>query len=160
MLLFESLLVIKPAYTNNSLYWELLCDCGEKCFATSTDLNRGRTNYCKKCVEKKSLKSALNLLFMNYKRHAKDRNLIFELTIEEFSSLISMNCFYCKLKPMQTLHKKGMRFGLIYNGIDRQDNAVGYILSNCVPACKYCNFAKREFPLNEFLNWIEKLKHS
>jgi len=157
---FKNLLAIRPSYVKNKkyLYWECRCDCGETCFATSTDLNRGRINYCKKCSEKKSHRSNLELLYGNYKRNSSKRNLFFDLSIDEFDILIKSNCFYCGIEPSQIFYKKGMKFSLKYNGVDRIDNNLGYKIENCVTACKFCNLAKRGFELNEFMEWINKIK--
>ena len=45
-----------------------------------------------------------------------------------------------------------------YNGIDRIDNNIGYTIDNSVSCCKYCNFAKNDFLLDEFLLWIKRTK--
>lgn len=53
-----------------------------------------------------------------------------------------------------------MRYGIIYNGIDRQDNSIGYKTENCVPCCKFCNLAKSKFTIKEFQEWINYLKQN
>lgn len=156
---FDSLLVIGEGYRDGkNLYWELQCDCGEITYATSTDLNRGRRNFCKKCGEKKSYLTALNCLFGNYIRGAEKRDLEFTLTFEEFEKLINQNCEYCEIPPKQIYTKKGLKSEVIYNGIDRQDNTIGYTKANSISCCKHCNFAKRESSIEEFLEWLEYLK--
>lgn len=140
------------------LYWECKCECGEICLITSTDLKRGRLNVCRNCTEIKSKESSLNLLYENYKRGALKRNLTFELNIEEFKKIITNNCNYCDSEPKQIYHKKGMKHGIIYNGIDRVNNKLGYTLDNCVTACKFCNFAKTQSNLEEFMAWLNNLK--
>ena len=39
------------------------------------------------------------------------------------------------------------------NGIDRIDNALGYIESNVVACCPICNLAKRNLPVDTFVSW-------
>ena len=34
---------------------------------------------------------------------------------------------------------------------DRVDSSLGYTVSNCVPCCKYCNQAKNDRSVSEFL---------
>jgi len=46
---------------------------------------------------------------------------------------------------------------LIYNGIDRVDNAIGYLTDNCVACCKVCNRAKLQMSKNEFFDHIKKI---
>lgn len=50
-----------------------------------------------------------------------------------------------------------MGWRLIYNGIDRIDNAKGYTIENSVTCCKRCNFAKRNMSYDEFISWGKKL---
>ena len=38
-----------------------------------------------------------------------------------------------------------------YNGIDRKDNALGYVEGNVVSCCKFCQYAKRDLPYEEFV---------
>jgi hypothetical protein len=42
-------------------------------------------------------------------------------------------------------------------GIDRRDNSVGYLISNCAPCCKNCNLAKRDMSEAEFLRWVARI---
>lgn len=83
----------------------------------------------------------------NYSRYctgAKKRNLLFELTIEDFNKLSPGKCHYC---------------GDDSAGIDRIDNTIGYIIDNCVPCCKSCNLMKRDYSYNEFLHKIQKISY-
>lgn len=158
---FDKFLVIERYKSDkNDLYWKCKCDCGEICYATSTNLKRGRKNFCKKCSKENSENSPIRLLYGNYKRNAIKRNLNFELSIDDFKNLISLDCFYCGTKPQQIYYKKGMLNNLIYNGIDRRNNDFGYIIKNCVTACKYCNLAKKNFKESDFINWINNIKNN
>lgn len=158
---YGKLTVIKRGYSDKkNLYWECKCECGELCYVTSSDLKRGRVNFCKKCNNEKSEKSALLILYNQYKKGSIKRGYKFDLTLNEFNKIIKQNCYYCGSEPKQKYHKKGMRYSVIYNGIDRQDNNIGYILGNCVPCCKFCNLAKSRFNLDEFIEWIESLKNN
>ncbi len=157
---YGKLTVIKKSHSDKrNLYWECVCECGELCYVNSSDLKRGRTNYCKRCNDKKSRNSILNDLYVRYKRGSLRRGYEFELSINEFKTIISQNCNYCGIEPKQIHNKKGMRYELIYNGIDRKNNDKGYILDNCVPCCKFCNFAKSKFDLNEFNEWLISIKN-
>ena len=46
---------------------------------------------------------------------------------------------------------------IMYNGIDRKDNNIGYIVSNCLPCCSWCNKAKLTNKYEDFLNYIERV---
>jgi hypothetical protein len=158
---FGKLLVTKEfKRIGKYLFWKCVCECGEISFVTSSDLKRGRINYCTKCNQQKSEKSILQVLYKNYKLNALKRNIPFNLTIDDFNKIITKNCDYCNVPPQQVLHKKGMKYDLTYNGIDRVDNNRGYSIDNCVPACKFCNLAKRNFKREEFIEWIGRIKGS
>lgn len=89
-----------------------------------------------------------------------------ELLFEDFYRLSQMNCYYCNAAPNNIQNaassKKSSQFLIkngyfIYNGLDRVDNNLPHILENVVPCCKYCNWAKRERTVEEFLEWIAKV---
>lgn len=105
--------------------------------------------------------AACNRLFRSYKRHAKDRNLEWNLTKEQFFKLTSGNCFYCDLEPLQKVYSNSKKQKpYIYNGIDRKNNKEGYYLENCVSCCSICNQAKLDLTLEEFKIWLKRIsKH-
>lgn len=82
--------------------------------------------------------------FHQYKKRAKKDNISFELTKEDCKPFYKTTCVYCG----DTIT------GL---GIDRVDNTKGYILSNCVPCCKTCNWMKRAQTKEEFFQQIKKI---
>ena len=45
---------------------------------------------------------------------------------------------------------------LIYNGLDRKDNNIGYSLDNCIPACHTCNRMKMDLSYDEFMTKIKQ----
>lgn len=84
-----------------------------------------------------------------YRRNARYRNVLFELTLTQFYYLTKEKCFYCGNPPFNLIRK------YIHNGIDRVDNNKGYIIGNAVPCCKRCNVAKGSMTVEEFRNHIE-----
>jgi hypothetical protein len=46
---------------------------------------------------------------------------------------------------------------IIRNGIDRKNSLEGYVPSNCVPCCKFCNSAKGIMSYDEFLAFARKI---
>lgn len=93
------------------------------------------------------------------KKNATNRNLSFELTIEQFTNFIKMNCFYCNSPPdkITVIKRVDNTIMFNYNGIDRKNSKLGYILDNCVPCCWMCNQAKLDKPFDKFINWLEKI---
>lgn len=141
------------------------CECGTLVWLTRQDFLSGHTKSCG-CFRRDERRgekgeSGLKSLFTSYKSGAKTRGLDFKLTLKEFKELTCQNCSYCNLVPSQLLIKRDHddpTWGqYLYNGIDRVDNTIGYILSNCVPCCKRCNIAKQDLTKKEFLAWIERL---
>lgn len=105
--------------------------------------------------------SHVNIAYNHYMKSAKERNLEFRLTKAEFRELVEQNCFYCGAEPQVRYTSKNLHGEYAWNGIDRVDNAIGYLKDNCVPCCSMCNFAKSTHTKEEFLNWIERVyKHS
>lgn len=94
--------------------------------------------------EKKKLpdgETAFNKLYYQYQYScAKSRNHKFTLTVNEFRFLVTQNCFYCEKVPSRI--KKSRESTFTFNGIDRVDNSVGYIMENCVTCCRECNTKK------------------
>lgn len=137
--------------------WELKCDCGETCFASSSDLNRGRRNFCESCNDRLSKLSPFKSLYGNYKRNAEKRGYSFELTLEQFVSIVLEECVYCGEPPNQWFKKEGAKEGVMYNGIDRFDNSIGYNVENAKSCCKFCNLAKNTFPSEDLISWLDRV---
>lgn len=166
---FNRLLVINRSKTvNRRSYWRCKCDCGNCCTVMGKLLRNDMTKSCG-CLQTEHAKtmrlilptgrSALNQLYANYKRQAMLRNLEFLLDISEFEILTKKICFYCGEEPSQ-IHPKVKRQHnghYVYNGIDRKDSSVGYVLSNCVPCCGTCNFMKKQSSVERFLEICAKI---
>jgi len=109
---------------------------------TGTD---GLHSACKQC-EKEYDKSIAGR-YVQYKHGAKRRNITFELSKDEFHSIVSHNCFFCGM-PHANM------------GVDRLDNSKGYLPDNCVPCCKYCNIMKRERSTLEFVKHCRRVTNN
>jgi hypothetical protein len=73
-----------------------------------------------------------------------DREIV--ISFEEFLQILDKPCFYCK----GSLGETGC-------GIDRVDNDIRYISSNCRPCCPQCNIAKCDYTEQEFREWVERV---
>jgi len=107
-----------------------------------------------------------NMIISRYRHAAKQRGLVWELTVEQFVVVTQQNCHYCGAPPTErdyvyhsNLRQREQRYngGWVCNGIDRKDNAVGYALENCLPCCKTCNLSKRDMGYDEFMLYLEKV---
>ena len=98
----------------------------------------------------------INTLISIYKSNAKKRNIIFDLTYHQFEALVDSRCYFCGDAGGNTLRKKNYD-DYNYTGIDRIDNEVGYLPSNCVPCCSWCNRAKNNGTLENFIDKCKKV---
>jgi hypothetical protein len=126
--------------------------CGEERELRNFHKNRGRkegcTPICRFCVKLKyrDPKKAESRAYGQARRRtpegrykqmqgcARYRKLSCELSLEEYCELIKLPCFYCS----GPLPEAG-------TGLDRRDNAVGYVLENVVPCCTACNHIRGSY---------------
>ena len=83
-----------------------------------------------------------------------------ELTLEEFSELVTQNCKYCGAEPEYRPYyttKSNPNEKLYAHGLDRVDSSIGYTYSNCVPCCTVCNRMKLDLSVDEFYSHIKKI---
>lgn len=92
-----------------------------------------------------------NYWYRKYQRDAKKCGKKFSLSYKEFLEIIYKSCHYCGDPP-----KPRDRSPLPMNGVDRVDNKIGYVISNCVPCCRNCNFLKSSSSKEKFLQSVFK----
>lgn len=143
---------------NSSSIWLFECECGKLTEKEDIQVRRGHTKTCSRscgCYKGKNI-ALINSLYKTYKIHAKNRNLNFKISNLDFENLILKNCEYCGTLPLNNIvNKRGD--SLLYNGIDRLDNKIGYELNNCITCCKVCNFSKNNMTIEDFKNWINNI---
>ncbi len=156
--------------TKDFPHWKFKCDCGnEEIYPVGRVLIGARKSCgCKnKEVRKqnglnKRLEfgfSAKKNLLSSYICSARSRDIEFKLSEDEFYWLTQQNCSYCNsglLGESKTYTNNG---SYLYNGIDRVDSKIGYIFENCVPCCKFCNMAKKNYSVEEFLKWLNNIRN-
>lgn len=116
-------------------------------FTIDNSAKTKRESRCKKCMSIYT-RTQPTYRLRAYKKRAKKRNLLFELTLEDFINITSGLCTYCGSSKSQTI--RGM-------GIDRVNSSKGYNTTNSVPCCKICNFMKQSLTENEFKIHIKKV---
>lgn len=72
--------------------------------------------------------------------------------LEHFRKLVEGDCHYCGKQAIVVNERTGE-----YNGIDRIDNAHGYVPGNMVSACSTCNMAKGELSRDTFLRMCTRV---
>lgn len=108
----------------------------------NVELNRGKRN------RNYSIENKLNIdkYLVSYIQSARNRNIGFDLTKEQFTKIILLPCYYCaSYKEDEVV------------GIDRINSDKSYILNNCVPCCKICNFMKGTLSKHSFINQAHKI---
>ena len=166
--IFGKLLVLNIDHIDRSkngldiIYWNCKCDCGNSYIVRGQSLRDGKTRSCG-CWRRKILadsytyESHLVSIYKQYQTGAKGRNILFDLTIEEFGHIISEKCFYCGKAADKSTRKKDNTVMFFYTGIDRIDNNKGYSVDNCVPSCTQCNKSKLDYSQYEFYSWIKRV---
>jgi len=81
-------------------------------------------------IEKwKTYVSKTNANYKTYAKHANTRNIQFLLSEQDFTEIVTSPCYLCGLEGS--------------TGIDRFNNAIGYLKENCRPCCGHCNLLKK-----------------
>lgn len=125
-------------------YYKVRCvKCGHEQIKLYNKTNWLSHNGCNRCIASFD-DPKLNKHKNAYKNNAKNRNLSWELTDEQFFNLVTGKCVYCGQS-----HK--------YNGIDRIDSNKGYTIDNCVSCCSWCNTMKLDKSVNEFLEHVKAI---
>jgi hypothetical protein len=96
-------------------------------------------------INKKN-KENIEYSYHNYAFRSEENGKLFELTLEQFESIVKEGCYYCGI-----IQDKG------FNGIDRVCSKNGYIIGNCVSCCKICNFIKGSLDVGTFIKRVEHI---
>lgn len=147
---------------------EVECECGsDRKNVRKDQLLSGDTLSCG-CLREENLRSSrwiaereeigFKMLLTRYKKGAKERNLCWELTDDQFRTLTKSNCWYTGQEPATKIsNNESPNSVYVFNGVDRLDNTMGYTPENCVPCCKDANFAKMSLDYNKFLQLVERI---
>lgn len=150
---------------------EVICECGRTKEVQLNNVIGGHSICCgfSPCKtpfnkDKRSIETTYNSIFYAYKSGAVKRNLIFELTKDQFKEFLKKNCYYCNQPPSSLYQIKNSKTGeiraglpLLYNGIDRINNDLGYTVENSVTCCETCNKMKHAYDYTFFINHINKI---
>ncbi len=169
-LTFDKLTIIKRTEKrgkNNEIYWLCKCECGEEKLVTGEMLRSKKAKSCGHLRENppnkigdRKLAIKNNLYYHLVIKRSKEKSFDYNLTFNDFVSLIDAKCFYCGSEGINIAVdrlKNGNLTILKYNGIDRINNNIGYLKENCVTCCKYCNSAKSDRTFEEFIGWLKNL---
>lgn len=154
---------------NGTRWWGCVCDCGEKVAVRSRELRNSHTRSCG-CYNAEVMKArkprnklpsgeaSRNELYASYVKSARSRDYDWELSLEDFTRIVTDPCIYCGAQNnMIRKPNKGVNGGFAYTGIDRLHNTEGYVIENCVACCWICNRAKGTLDVAEFLEWLDRV---
>ncbi len=155
--------------TSTGAAWLCRCDCGVEKTIGSQSLRigvqscgclNGRPNQSysgrvdRRWPDKEC--AARSRVFKTYQAGAKRRALEWNISKEFFLAVTQQACHYCGVPPSRK-HETARGGVYVYNGVDRPDNAIGYVESNVVACCSQCNLAKGAMTQDEFLAWADRL---
>lgn len=168
-----SLSVLRFDYSGKNKVLIALCKCGkERSFWKQSAFGRQKSCGCGiDCngITAKQRRS-WNLRLQGYKNGAKKRNYCWELSTLDFIKIASQDCYFCGEPAKEwecfsnapSIRKDSPNsdkdlYVIKITGIDRLNNKIGYTLENCVPCCVYCNRAKSDLSLDDFIARTERL---
>lgn len=169
--IYNDLIVIEKPFIkkqgNTSRYFaKVLCKCGNKIIANCSKLRDNSTKKCPDCSFKhrEMVKIQVSQMLQLYRRHilyrSKDKILV-EITLDQYIKLATSNCYYCGNPPEKNETFETRKYtntkSIYINGVDRKDPNIGYVMNNCVPCCKSCNYAKHILTEKEFYDKIIKI---
>ena len=140
---------------------DCLCECGRmRLDSRFKPIRDGKNQNCG-CIKPEPLKDAktviFNEFFRDYRKSAKRRGIVFQLTKEQCKALFEGNCHLCGIEPQPRKPRKKFSETLAFNGIDRIDSTKGYFIGNVASCCTACNFLKSNSPHYEFLSHIKRI---
>ncbi len=113
----------------------------------AANMKQWRENNSDKVDEiNKKQQQNINYFYQNYKHKSETYGQEFQLSKEEFESIVKQPCGYCGQDG-----KKG------FVGIDRMDSQKGYVIDNCISCCIVCNRMKGSTDNITFLKRIEHI---
>ena len=113
------------------------------------NINQVRKEWMEKNKEHMSKwsKTNVNDRLSKTKESATKRGYDWYLSDEYAKELMTSECHYCGLLDL----------GVRVNGIDRVDNTQGYCPSNVVSCCKLCNYFKKDYTVEQFLEHAKRI---
>jgi hypothetical protein len=163
--------------SSNGARWLVRCDCGRTLEMNASNLERSKScgcrvpaiaaevcrgNFAQRWAANRHRRgeAAARSLYAAYRNRTRNKRLGFSISFQEFSELTARPCHYCGDPPSNKWarsNRNRLNGDYVYNGIDRVDNALGYIRGNVVPCCRQCNSAKNTLALARFDQWIQKV---
>lgn len=109
-----------------------------------------------KCKKHANMHKPYEAVYGGMKRSAKERNIEFELSYDDYLKFAGRLCYYCGSGiDWQPYNEHGKNNPGWY--LDRVDNAKGYSVDNCAACCTSCNRLKHDMDYELFVNRIKMI---
>lgn len=167
---------------HSTTMWKCRCDCGKEVSICAVRLSK-RSKPLRSCGCKSfrgirhgnsktsPSDTSWNSLVNRYKQSARRDGRPWSLSNSEAVNFFTLPCNYCGTKPASRYNVFARSDGTVrlgnpewgnlgwvkYNGLDRVDNLLGYVLGNVVACCKRCNYAKGASTADEFTSWLDQV---
>lgn len=99
---------------------------------------------------------SVGLSLQGIQNRANKLKVPYDLTPEYFEELHREGCYLCG-KQNRTQSVVGKEKVMHRNGTDRVENAKGYIVGNVRPCCGECNYMKKDYSLDIFLQKLKQI---
>lgn len=148
--------------TRTLAMWVCKCDCGKTTVVPGAALRSKNSKSCG-CGRGEPLKlpngvSSSRAVYGSLIRNATKRGLPVDISLDDFLRLTQMDCTYCGSPPSSRYRPSRHANGYyVYNGLDRMDNAQGYLIGNVTPCCDLCNDMKGTKTLAQFLEQCRRV---
>ena len=92
-----------------------------------------------------------------YKRRAEKKVLPFDLSRSVFHKMAMNLCSVCGAEPSNCQLMKNDQYTSLYNGIDRDNSELGYVVGNVFTYCGTCNRLKFTGSKKDAINHAKKI---
>ncbi len=151
----------------NTHFYTCMCACGKSTTVQRSHLVSGATRSCG-CLQKEMNRlgglprdnAGFNAILRQIKKSARNRGYSLELSEDMIFILVTSDCYYCGLSPNRQVAETQHMYEpskLKWNGIDRVDSLRDYTLDNVVACCTQCNYAKRNYSSESFIEMCRRV---
>ena len=143
--------------------FECECDCGKVVNISGPQLKHREVVDCgcsgsvfRPLIQ--TLDGAKRQRFQYVRNNSKQRQIAFDLSLEDFMRFSEQACCYCGSAPYKTALLNTTGDNWRYSGLDRLDSSRGYSSNNVVPCCEVCNIMKASLSVADFYAHLERIK--
>jgi hypothetical protein len=145
------------------------CRCSVERLVAYMNLKSGNSGSCGCSRFDRKDGTEWRTLLCQLKNRARQYRRSCKLNLEQFVFISQLPCAYCKIEPYNQFFRRvtrdvdgeRKRVGdenavLLYSGIDRVNSSKGYFPGNVLPCCQFCNRAKDDWTVAEFIQRLQR----